>query len=436
MQETIEEDSRKIPVKDSVDVLIAGGGPAGVAAALASARAGASTCLIESQGCLGGTWTAGLVSWIIDYENKTGLMSEILDRLESLGGRAVFEGELTSAFDVEKMKLLLERMCCKSGVKVLLHHFVAGARVSRSQITHAIMESKSGRQAIAAKVFIDCTGDGDLASYAGCGFDLGRPQSGKTQPMSFNALVAGIDPVQTKPYFHHRGAYLLNAQGVIVKGGDPGTRLMAEMERGGVSPSYNGPSLFWIRDDLFMLQSNHEYGFLGINAQDLAEATIDGREEIHRLVDGLRNLGGIWEKIYVVATPSHIGVREGRRVHGRYLVTADDLINGVRHHDGVCRVNAGIDLHSTDKNKNKGIEEAPIHSKPYDIPLRALIAKDINGLMMAGRCISGDFLAHSSYRLTGNAVAMGEAAGYASAIAALSQRFPHEVQYKELKHQR
>ena len=411
-------------VVDNADVLVGGGGPAGVAAAIASARAGARTCVIEAQGCLGGTWTSGCLAWILDHANKTGVMREILARLEALGGRAVWEGKPTNAFDVETMKLLLETMCGEAGVVLRLHHLLVSAQTLNGRLTHAVLESKSGRQAIRSKVFIDSTGDGDLAARAGCGFDLGREDSGQTQPMSLLALVAGIDREEIKPFLPY-------ADGGPSR--EPKTGLKEEMERGGSVPSYGMPSLFWIRDDLFLLMANHEYGCMGINAQDLTDATIRARAEVHRLASGLRGLGGIWRRLHVVATGSHIGVREGRRVRGRYVVTAEDMVNGGRHADAVCRVTFGIDVHSTDKTQGTAIETSGLRTQPYDIPLRALIARDVDGLMMAGRCISGDFLAHSSYRVTGNAVAMGEAAGKVAARAALTGRLPQEVGWEEVQ---
>jgi hypothetical protein len=181
--------------------------------------------------------------------------------------------------------------------------------------------------------------------------------------------------------------------------------------------------LFRVRDDLFALMTNHEYGFRGIDARDVTRATLHARKEIHDLINGLRSLGGVWENLRLVATGAQIGVREGRRIRGLYTVTRDDLREGRTHPDAVCRVTFGIDVHSTDPSKEKGIEKSGFRAKPYDIPLRSLIARDVQGLLMAGRCISGDFIAHSSYRVTGNAVAMGEAAGDAAARAALANGF-------------
>jgi hypothetical protein len=136
----------------------------------------------------------------------------------------------------------------------------------------------------------------------------------------------------------------------------------------------------------------------------------------------------------IVCTAEQIGVREGRRIHGVYRVTKDDLVRGARHEDAICRTGFGMDVHSTDPTKSKEVydeDRQPV--KAYDIPLRALIARDADNVLMAGRCISGDFLAHSSYRVTGNAVAMGQAAGTLAAVSAASEAAPGEVPWVEVQ---
>jgi hypothetical protein len=288
----------------------------------------------------------------------------------------------------------------------------------------ATTESKSGRQAWSARVFIDATGDGDLAAHAGCGFDYGQPGSGAAQPMSMIVLLTGLDPDAVAPYV--RG--LAEPHGEK----DPKGRLLSEMRRAGVDPSYARPTLFYLENGLFCLMANHEYGVSPTDADEITEATLRGRAEAHRMVEALQSMGGVWKDVHVVASPEHIGVREGRRIHGLYQVTTDDLIQGTAHEDAVCRVTFPIDVHSTDPSREKGIMSKKVRAKPYDIPYRALIAKDVDCLLMAGRNISGDFLAHSSYRVTGNAVAMGEAAGTAAAIAAKSQRRPQDVSWSEI----
>jgi len=167
----------------------------------------------------------------------------------------------------------------------------------------------------------------------------------------------------------------------------------------------------------------------------VTEATVRARAEMNKIISGLRKLGGPWEGIQIAATAEQIGVRDGRRIAGRYTVSADDVANGARHDDAVVRPTFSVDIHalSADMNKTTAYHNAGIKTKPYDIPLRALIAKDVDGLMMAGRCISGDFIAHASYRVTGNSTRMGEAAGVVAALAATSKRQPQDVSWTEAK---
>ncbi len=203
------------------------------------------------------------------------------------------------------------------------------------------------------------------------------------------------------------------------------------MERGGKSPAYSKSTLFQLRDDLCAMMANHEYGVLGINARDVTAATLRARGEVLALVAALRSLGGPWSRMRVVATATQIGVREGRPVRGRYVVTADALREGRRHEDAVCRVTFGADVHATDPTKGKGIGRSPFRTKPYDIPLRVLISADADNLLMAGRRISGDFIAHSSHRVTGNGVRLGEVAGALAALAALRGVAPRDVPWNE-----
>ena len=173
---TVREPAREIPVVDATDVVVCGAGPAGVAAAIAAARTGASVRLIENDGQLGGIWTSGLLSWVIDAGNKGGIMEEISQRIASrvdVVGGVRWDRRGSMPYDVEQMKLVLEQMCAESGVKIRLHTRVAAAVKDGKRLTHCVAESKSGREAFAARAFIDCTGDGDLAARAGCGFDFG-----------------------------------------------------------------------------------------------------------------------------------------------------------------------------------------------------------------------------------------------------------------------
>lgn len=422
------EPQRDIPINTDADVIVCGGGPAGIAAAITAARAGAKTYLFELHGCLGGVWTAGLLTWLFDF-HRPGLTQELTTKLEERGAR---RGTNTShyVYEPEEMKLLLEDLCTEAGVKFRLFTRVAAAYKENNRLTTIVTESKAGREAFRAPVFIDATGDGDLGALAGCGWDIGHDKDCPCQPMTLNALAAVKDIEKLKDYVSFFGGAGFETHIPSTK------RFKEEIRKVGLEPTYGDPTLFHVRDNVVMVMINHEYGVKPFDADGLTKATVHGRREVFDVVRSLRKSGGVWEGFQVVATAEQIGIRDGRRIHGRYKMDREDLIVGRKHLDSVVTPTFGVDIHaeSNDLNKKAGaISHGGFKMKPYDIPLRALIAKDIDGLMMAGRCISGDYVSHASYRVTGNSVAMGEAAGMVSAIAAATKRMPHEVDWAEAK---
>ncbi len=418
------EPGQSLTVHDGFDVIVCGGGPAGVAAALSAARSGAKTMLIELQGALGGVWTSGLLTFIFDF-NKKGLPHEIKQRL--LARDAVrFHSERDFVYEPEEMKWLLEDLCLEAGVRIRLHTQVVAAYKEGRRLTTIVTESKSGREAWKAPVFIDTTGDGDLCAQAGCGFDYGRESDGHGQPLTMNALAVVRDVAKLKNHvsFYENGW----------KSHVPATkRNREEIKKAGIEPSYGMPTIFPVYENLVLLMFNHEYKTRPDDADAMTEATLRSRREIHAIVRALNKSGEPWEGMRIAATAEQIGIREGRRIHGRYTVKKDDLSGGVRHDDSVALVEFGVDIHAIDRESNDRltIERGGVSFKPYEIPMRALIPKDVDGLLMAGRCISGDFVAHASYRVTGNAVAMGEAAGIVAAQAAVNGKLPHEIEWKK-----
>lgn len=391
---------------------------------------------MEIHGCLGGVWTAGLLTYIFDF-NKPGITRELIRRLDERDAR---RSSLPDQFvyEPEEMKVLLEEMCLAAGVKVHLHTRLAAAYREGRNLTTIVTESKSGREAWRAPVFIDTTGDGDLGAMAGCGWDIGQGGAEcPCQPMTLNTLAMVKDAEALKPFISFYHVTPENRKGMWDWHHQATTAFKKEIERAGFTPSYGMPTLFQVKDNLVMVMINHEYGIKAFDAPAITEATIRARAEVFQVVRGLRKLGGPWEGLQVVATPEQIGVRDGRRIHGRYTVSREDLATGARHDDAVTKATFGVDIHAVTKedNERKAITHADFKFHAYDIPLRALIAKDVDGLLMAGRCISGDFTAHASYRVTGNSVAMGEAAGATAAVAARTRRAPHEVPWSEVRKQ-
>ncbi|MEZ5943026.1 MAG: FAD-dependent oxidoreductase [Planctomycetaceae bacterium] len=418
---SLTEAPREIPVAGRSSVLVCGGGPAGVAAALAAARAGADVRLVELAGCLGGVWTAGLLTKILDGSNKSGIMKELL-QLFAERGSAVAKSSSGTVYDPEIAKLVLEELLVDAGVRILLHTRVVGAVTdSNNRLAAIVTESKSGRQAWVADRFIDCTGDGDLAAQAGCQFDVGVGADCTCQPMSMLALLTGVDPNAIRQYIRETGS-------------EAKRNLLNLMEDSGINPSYRAPTLRHLHSGIYSIMTNHEYGVSAFDVEAISEATIRARREVHDIVSGLRKLGGPWSDIAVVATAEQIGIREGRRIRGRYEVTAADLAAGLRHPEAVCRATFPIDVHALSTAGNQEVDQSFKQGglKPYDIPYPALVAADVDGLLMAGRCISGDFIAHSSYRVTGNAVALGEAAGLAAAQSLKNGVLPHELKWSDV----
>lgn len=413
------------------DIIVCGGGPAGFAAALTAARSGARVQLIERSGALGGTWTLGILSTVSDMRRKTQLIQELGSRLEAIIGAPLRYDqsgiipavEYGFSISPEWVKLSMESMCREAGVNIRLYSTVTEVRREGNLIRSVVTESKSGREEWVAPIFVDATGDGDLAAAAGCAFEQGNPENGRSQPLTMHVLVTGLNEDDVRPYIRwgrspaDKGkrldfAEVLNAAGAII--------------------SYGQPTIHQLGEGLFILGINHEYEPDSLNADALTEATLRGRAECLNAVAALRKYGGIWANIEAAVTSSFIGVREGRRIRGRYVVSRDDLLKGRRHADSICRVTFPVDIHSTDPEQDKGYGDAGVQMHPYDIPLRALIAADVDNLILAGRCISGDFYAHASYRVVGNAIAMGEAAGILAHKSVIRTCPPASVPFSEV----
>jgi hypothetical protein len=427
----VTEPARQVPVAAKVDVLVAGGGPAGVGAALAAATEGAKTLLLERHGMLGGMWTAGLLNPLFDPHKGW-----IVDRLiEALRNRGVWvrKGSM-DVFDVETMKFVLERLTADAGADFWLHCPVTEPIVEGNRVRGVIVESKSGREAVLAKTVIDCTGDGDVAARAGVPFELGRPRDGLCQPMTLMFEICGFDGFRDVP-----------AERVKVHEFMRDLRAAAQEHACDVTFPY-GPQRsgtpFLIATPgkaVAVIQATHVYKIDPTDARQVSRATVEARRQVHEIfLPIMRRIPGL-ENIRLAQTAPQIGIREGRRIEGRYRLDLDDLLAARRFDDAVTSTGFHLDVHEIDPDnpKDKKLPTLPDgmtrHTVPQcDIPYRCLIPEKMDGLLMAGRCISGTHVAHGVYRVTGTCMAMGQAAGLAAAIAAANAVPPAGVDGKEL----
>ena len=415
IQETLET-----PVIDEYDVIVVGGGPAGVGAALGAARQGAKTLLIEQYAFLGGMWTAGMVIPIWDWENKGGIMQEIVDGLMEEKHTA-YSGPLLG-FDIEAMKLLLDQMMLNSNVTLLFHTWFSAPIMQNNTICGVIVENKSGRQAYGAKCVIDCTGDGDVAARAGAPFKVGREKDGATQPMSLMFKMGEMDYVQAMDY----------SAGPLKT-----TDLFFHMEHAAQAAGLNNYAFNFDRPYILSLPTPHQgiaemthvRNKSGINAQELSEAEVEGRALVHEAMDYFTKYMPQFRHAILEQTAPCIGVRETRRIMGEYELTLDDILEGRMHEDGICTCAFSIDIHQPDGLSQEGYE---YHTKPYHIPYRSLVPLKVENLLVAGRCISGSYEAHASYRVTGDCVSMGQAAGIAAAIAVKNTIPPRNIDTRDL----
>lgn len=414
------EPARPIDFNDKYDIVVCGGGPAGIGAALGAARAGMKTLILEAGGCLGGTWTRGQLSWIFDFK-KTGICPEIISRLDARNARHG-GNDKDFVYEPEAMKIILEDLISEAGVDVRYFTTCCAAYKKGEKMKTLVTESKSGRHAWGAKIFIDCTGDGDVCARAGAEFEIGHNSDKIVQPCSFNAIVA-VEDVEKL------GGRITAYKKDSLAGHVESTKLnLQDLRAAGIEPSYNMPTLFHLGGNILLMMFNHEYGVHCDNAEEITRATIRVRREVFKMADALAKTNSPWRNVRVVATSEHIGIREGRRVKGLYEVSTSDLLSGARHPDAVTRATFGVDLHAHTEEINRSETITHLEGfKPYDIPLRALICRDVDCLMMAGRCISGDRIAHGSYRVTGNAVDMGYSAGRAAAKFVSESKTPHSL---------
>jgi hypothetical protein len=397
MMQTYQEPAREIPVTRETDVIVVGGGPAGLAAAIAAARAGARVTLIEQFGYLGGTATASLMACINGFRNQVepdatqvvrGIAEEIvlaLKQLDGLGKSPYAQKpyptepgrlEYSYAIDTEKFKYVTLKLCVDAGVDILFHTYFCQSIVEEGALRGVIVENKTGRQALLAKVVVDASGDGDVAARAGAPFwQVAHAEA----PRLNDAMMYRIQFGATRPAGQFACDFGSNA---VVWGPAPGP-------------------------------------LDGINADELSQGEIRARLAIYDDFAAKQQQHPELAGARVIETPPLLGIRQTRFIEGEYKLTADDAITGSRF-DDVIAISPCPIIHYYGYRRY-------LEHEGYDIPYRCLVPQDVDNLLIAGRCISSEQPPYESHRAMVPMMAIGQAAGVAAALSAQTRTPPRRL---------
>ncbi|NEK56334.1 FAD-dependent oxidoreductase [Geodermatophilus sabuli] len=417
MSSTVHEPARDIPVHGEFDVVVIGGGPAGITAAAAAARTGRSTLLVERYGFLGGAGTMGGLSTFCGLHAKVhgehrqvvhGLADELLERLVKLDGLnephlTINDGILAQAFDISAYKLAADELVVDAGARLLFHATAVGVVMADDDTIDAVViESKSGRAAVRGRVFVDASGDADVAAWAGVPFE-------KAPHLLYPSLM-----------------FRINAVDVAAAGPAPWRtveRLMEEAEAAGthtfprkkpiVRPQRN--PLEW-RANLTQLSNADGTAVDGTDVDQLTRGELQGRRQAFDAFDFIKHRTPGFEESYIVDLAPQIGIRETRRVFGRYRLTEDDVLDCADFPDTIGVNGWPVEAHvagTVEFRWQRGEDPRGYNQLPY----RMLVPERVTNLFVAGRCASMTQGGQSSARVTGPCFAMGEAVGTAADLA-------------------
>jgi glycine/D-amino acid oxidase-like deaminating enzyme len=440
---TLTLPARTATLAGEADVLVVGGGPAGLGAALGAAAVGARVVLAERYGFLGGNATAALVMPLMSFHTQragaiafeptdiapwdhgvgdpvvAGAVGALLERLVSVGA-AVIPSERTGftvPFDPEGFKQVALELLDEAGVEFLFHALATD--VVGNGPDAVAFATKSGPVVIAARMIVDCTGDGDLASLAGFPYEVGRDLDHLVQPMTLMFRMAEFQTTGFADYVQAHPDQWRGVHGLW--------DLVAQAAAAG--------ELDLPREDILFFGTPHAHevsvnstrvaGVLGTDVWDLTRAEWQSRRQMRQIVDFLRRRVPGFEHAYAVQSGVTVGVRETRRIVGEYQLTADDILSARKFDDVIARSTYPIDIHNP-RGPGTVLRRLPA-GESYDIPLRCLVPRGSDRLLVAGRCISGTHEALSSYRIMPVSMATGQAAGVCAALAARAGKGARDV---------
>jgi hypothetical protein len=442
---------RKATLAAITDVLIVGGGPAGMGAAIGAAKAGADVVLVERHGFLGGNATAALVMPLMSFHTQghyvdeigssgtilptdhgpgdpviAGALSEFLERLIKAGGAIApsLNTGYVVPFDPEIFKITALEFMDAYNIKMLFHSFASGI-YNEKGARGVVLETKSGPLVIKANNIVDCTGDGDIAVSAGARFEIGRDGDYLVQPMTLMFRMVEFQKTAFNAYVKEHPGQWKGVHGLwdLIK---------IAAQKG---------ELDLPREDILFFETPHGNELsvnstritkvLGIDVWDLSYAEWEGRRQVKQIASFLKKYVPGFENSYVAQTGVTVGIRETRRIIGEYMLTAADVLRAEKFDDVIARCSYPIDVHNP-TGKGTILKRLPT-GEAYDIPLRCLVPKDVDHILVAGRSISGDHVAHSSYRVMPTAMATGQAAGVCAAIASLKGVAPGQVVVEDVQ---
>ena len=432
----------EIPVVRSKDVLVIGGGCAGLAAALSAAAHGASVLLVDRNGCLGGTATAGLVGpFMTSYDPEgerqviRGIYEEVLQRLGQAGG-AVHPSQVQAGtgytgyrvyghahcgpFDAEIFKRVAEEMCEERGVELLYHAMFLDVCLNEEEdrIEGAIFATKSGLVKIQACQIIDSTGDGDVAWRSGVPMLYGGEQ-GETQPGSMFFIIRGVDKARLEQVREETGDFKsLFFQSAVEE----------EMRSGRYQVPRNKIALYENPDGTFRVNMSRVFVKDASDPFEMTRATIQGRRQIPDILALLRRVVPGCENAELVESASMLGLRETRRIQGDFVLTGEDIQQKRCFEDVIFLAGNSIDVHTGNSTNYQ-----PAAGQPYQVPYRILLPQKVKNLLVAGRCASMDRTALAAIRVMPPVFAMGQAAGTAAALCVQSGVDPAQVSVEALQ---
>ncbi|AEY67399.1 FAD-dependent oxidoreductase [Clostridium sp. BNL1100] len=403
----INENEKKIQVIDSYDVIVCGGGPSGIIAAIAAARNGAKTLLIERYGFVGGMASSALVTPISIFKKKKkliidGIPFELMKRISDLNGADVTQDSGNVPVDDEMFKLAAQQLLLESGVTLLYHTYFSDCVMTDGKVSHVIVQNKAGRVAYECKAAIDCTGDADLVRAAG--FETTKET--KLQPASLWFQLGGVDTDALKDLFVDAVDEKMPISSEI-------RGRLSELNQKGEMPIFGGP---WIsrhfRDGIVTINLLRESTDAS-SPEQFTRTECSLRENLFKVINIMRENFPAFKDCWLLKSGTQAGVRETYRIIGMYKMTADDVLNPKQFKDTIAKGTHVIDIHKPDS-----IEQDCISLKQeYNIPYGVLVPVNSENLITAGRCVCADNSAFGSIRVMATCMAMGQAAGTAAAIS-------------------